>query len=583
MFKIIYNFFHRHYHLHYHKVYNHAKKLFAFDLFLLAVATTMLGSTLFFFFWNPGLTDQIDIKISLGSNRIKSGELTKITINYKNRSKYYLSEPILALHLPDGFIVDRDLTPTTTFRDDSTFELKELRPGASSQVEIYGHLWILPKQDEKISALFSYLPEKSKYREQKLGSFLVNLSDSILKASLEMATTSFANNHVPFVYKIVNTSDSKLEGLNFNINFPGKIINLKDTDLQNITLEKNAEKLITGEIIMPAKSGEYNLNVLVNAKINNQPIDILNNQITVKSFSHDVSISSKLTDNLTFAQPNQVLNASVSWQNNGQYELRNSYIRIAFTPGVVDLKITAKENGFKIDGNDLLISANERTALANSQTKSTNQFDFKIYLLPTFNVGAVENAILEIKPSFNSELKNIPGQRFSSSGESAKIILSTELSLISEARYFSNEGDQLGRGPLPPQIGEATKYWIFVSIKNTTNPVRDAVFSATLSNGINFTGKQSVSIGPSLTFNESSHTMNWNYRELPPNSQTGLYFEVVTIPTPEQIGKNINLINDIRFTANDKTTGKLFMLNKAAINNILSVNDLGSKKGNLVK
>ncbi|MFA6547767.1 MAG: hypothetical protein WCT11_02335 [Candidatus Magasanikbacteria bacterium] len=590
MFKAIYNLFNRHYHLRYHGVYNHAKKLFVFDLFLLATAIITLGAGLFFFFWNPGLTDQIDLKISLGSNRIKSGELVKVTIDYKNRSKYYLREPVLALHLPIGFVVDRELTPVNIFKTDSTFELPELRPGASGQAEVYGRLWVSPKQEEKISALLSYLPEKSNNREQKIGLFLVNLSDSILRASLELSTTSFANTRVPFVYKLINTSDSKLEGLNFNFNFPGTIIGLKNSDLQNITLEKNSEKLITGEIVIPNKSGEYSLNVIVGASINNQSINILNNQSTVKTFSPEISISAKLKDNPTFAQPNQTLNAIISWQNNGQYELQNSYVRIAFTPGVVDIKTTAKENGFKIDGNDLivgannlLISAKERTALSNGKPQANDQFDFKIYLLPTFNVGTTENAVLEIKPSFVSELKNISGQQFTSTGESAKIILATELSLKAESRYYTDEGDQLGRGPLPPQVGETTKYWIFIRANNTTNPVRDAMFSATLPNGVNFTGKQSVSIGPALTFDETNRTVSWNYRELPANSQTGLYFEVAVTPTPEQMGKTINLVNSIKFTASDKNIGKQFVLNKSVVNNVLSANDLGNKKSSLVQ
>ncbi len=583
MFKAIYNFFHRHYHLRYHGIYAHAKKLFVFDLALLSVAIATFGATLFFLFWSPGLTDQIDLKISLGSDRIKSGDLVKLTVDYKNRSKYFLREPILAIHLPAGFIVDRELTPTSIFKTDSTFDLNELRPGASGQTEVYGHFWTLPKQEEKISALFSYLPEKSQNREQKIGSFLANFSDSVLNASLEMATTSFSNNYVPFAFKLVNTSDSKLEGLNFNFTFPGKIVGLKDSDIQNVTLEKSGEKLITGQIVMPAKSGEFPLNILMSLRANNQTVNILKSQAVVKTFSHNIGLSLKLKDNSTFAQPGQTLNANIKWINNSQYELQNSQLRIAFTPGVVDLKTTARENGFKIEGNELVIGAAERTALTKGQPQSGDEFDFKVYLLPTFNLGAIENANLEIKPSFVSEIKTLPGQQFSSPGESAKIILSTELNLSSEARYYSNEGDQLGRGPLPPQVGETTKYWIFVRSNNTTNPVSNAVFSATLAGGVTFTGKQSVSIGPGLTFNEANNTINWNYRELPPNSQTGLYFEVAVTPSPEQIGKNINLVKDIKFTASDKITGKTFILNKPSITNILPSTDDGSKKGDLVQ
>ncbi len=74
-------FLRSHYHKRYHGVYQHAKKLFAFDLALLAFAFLMLGSSIFFFFWKPGLTGLIDVSISLGNERIKSGDEVRPTVD----------------------------------------------------------------------------------------------------------------------------------------------------------------------------------------------------------------------------------------------------------------------------------------------------------------------------------------------------------------------------------------------------------------------------------------------------------------------------------------------------------------------
>ena len=119
MFKAIYNLFHSHYHRRYHGQYMHAKKLFVFDLFLLGGAIITLIAGLFFFFWKPGLTNWIDLNLSYGGNRIKSGEKVEMTLNYVNRSKETLTGVTLAIHLPPGFIIDRNLTPTTEFSDQS--------------------------------------------------------------------------------------------------------------------------------------------------------------------------------------------------------------------------------------------------------------------------------------------------------------------------------------------------------------------------------------------------------------------------------------------------------------------------------
>ncbi len=580
MLKTTYNFFHRHYHKHYHNQYEHAKKLFAFDIFLLSVAIIMFLSTLYFLFWNPGLTDQIDLKISLGDSRIKSGEEVKLTVDYKNRSKYSLHDTTIALHLPSGFVVDREKTPTNTFSEQSTFSIQDIKPGAKGQLAVYGHIWVAPKTDEDITALLSYLPENSKYREQKLGSFLMNLPDSILQYKLQIATTSFSNNTVPFSLSIKNSSDQRLGDLNLNFNFPGKI-NVNELELHNISLDKNIEKTVNGTIVMPTKSGQYNLIATLNGKFNNNEVKILGAQSTIKTFSPQVDIKAFLNDPISYGEPKQEISTALAWQNNGQFQLQNQIIRLNFTTGVVDLKATAKANNFKLDNNSLIIDSSLRTALANGAPGANDQFNLKIFLLPTFSLGEVENPSLEIKPIFTGELKEIGGQRFEVPGIATSIPLATELNLNPTVRYYSDDGDQLGRGPLPPTVGQTTKYWIFIQLDNTTNPIKDADLEIALNKNITFTGKQSVTIGPSLTNNNGNVT--WNFRELPPQSQTGWYFEVATTPSNEQIGQNINLVNSIKFTGTDKTTGKNFNLQKSGLSNILPSADTGNIKGSVVK
>ncbi len=573
MLKSIYKFFHKNYLRRYHGQYAHAKKLFVIDIFLFAVTLVMFGTTLFFLFWNPGLTDQIDLKISLGDGRIKSGEFVKITVDYTNRSKFSLHDSILALHLPAGFVLDRNLTPTT-FRDDNTVNLQNLNPGANGQVTIAGRLWFEPKQDYKIIILLSYLPENSKTREQKIGATVVNLPDSVLQASLVVSTTTVSNSPIPFTYTIKNNGDIKLEKIHFNLDHTF----CKYENGQDTSLDKDEEKTITGQICPPPVTSEYHPTIIVSTNINNQSLSLLKTGATIKNFSPQAYIAAAITDVNTYGEPNKIINAALKWQNYGDLELANQSIRVTFTPGIVDIKTTAKENGFEIDGKDLMITAKARTALANGTPKTSDEFPFKIYLLPTFSVSD-GGSILEVMPIFEAELKSVPGQKFKVSGAVvARLQLATELSVAAEARYYSDDGDQLGRGPLPPQAGETTKYWIFVRVNNTTNDVRDAVFSAKLPDNIKFTGKQSVSIGPSITYNETTGILNWNFYALPANSQTGLYFEVAVTPTPNQIGKNINLLSDLKFTASDKITGKQFNLITNNITNHLPATDLGSQR-----
>ena len=138
------------------------------------------------------------------------------------------------------------------------------------------------------------------------------------------------------------------------------------------------------------------------------------------------------------------------------------------------------------------------------------------------------------------------------------------------------------RRKLPPQVGKTTKYWIFVKISNTTNAINDAVLSASLPEGVEFTGKQSTSIGPQIDYDNSTRAISWKYNTLPANSQTGLYFEVSVTPSADQIGQNILLTNSLQFSTTDEFTNKKFNFNHPSLTNVLNSNDAGQRLGSKV-
>ena len=204
----------KHYQKRYHGVYQHAKKLFVFDLALLFLAMTMLGASIFFFLWKPSLTGLVDMSISLGGARIKSGEEVHLTIDYANKSKFQLNNVSLGLRLPGGFIINRGKTTKAVFSDDSTFSsLKEIKAGATGQVEVYGWFWSEPGKEARFIANLSYQPENSSKREQKLSSFVANLSDSILTGQLVMATSTLSNTHLAFTYTLKNSGNRTLNNI----------------------------------------------------------------------------------------------------------------------------------------------------------------------------------------------------------------------------------------------------------------------------------------------------------------------------------------------------------------------------------
>lgn len=577
------NFLKNHYHKKYHGMYQHAKKLFVFDLALLSLAIVMMISSAVLFFWKPSIAGLINISLSLGQERIQSGDAVRLTIDYTNNSKQNLKDVSLGLRLPEGFIIDRTKTSSDTFSEHSIFTaIKELKAGASGQSEIYGQFWTEPKAEKHFIANLSYRPENKNSREQKLSSLISTISDSILVGKITILTSTFSNTPVQFTYTLQNLSDNQISNISLTHNLNKGAI--AEKDLSNISLSPNGIKVIQGGFTSPEKSGKYTYSITPQVLANNHliPQGSLNTELNI--ISPQIISGARLLGNVAFAEPGQVLPVEIRWENTSNFKLENLTLHITTNlTGAIDWKKTARENGATAENNGIFFDSKSRTSLSNGSPKNSDTFTVNIYLLSTLGLPQTENAKLEIYPIMKASAPGITDATFSQDGSRTSLPLATEVKFIdTEARYYTAEGDQLGRGAIPPTVGKNTKYWVFVKIANTSNALEDATFSTSLPEGVEFSGKQSTTIGPQLLYNALNRSISWQYYTLPANSQTGLYFEVSVTPNQSQTGKNLQLTNSLNFSATDDYVGKKFNISHTPIFNTLNKNDRGSNLGSKV-
>lgn len=572
-----YTFFHNHYKKNYRGVYRHAKQLFFFDLVLLATAITLFAFSLFFFFWKPGIADQVDLVLSLGTERIKSGEAIRLTVRYTNNSELTLNDPVLALRLPKGFIIDRNLTPTTTISTLSTLALPSLHPGAEGETEIFGRYWQNLGTSERVSAILSYIPENRVDREQKFSSLIAQLPESVLKSELETPSSTFVNAAVPFAYRLTNTSDVPITGIGITSNHT---LELGTEALTATTLLLPGEtKTVTGTLRFRGSEAETPLQFAASVTV--QGTSFVQNRASrsIRLITPVVHAAAKWQPLGTFVSAGDTVPLQVSWENRSGFSLKHSKIRLTFTPGTVNIRETARLNSIKAEGESLVIDGTSRTSLNSGATGLSDSVVLNIKLLSLLNLKDAVHAKLEVTPTFEASVAGLEGQLFKTAGEKTDVPVATELLLNTSVRYYTDEGDQLGRGPLPPTVGETTKYWVFVQMTNTTNEISDANFEATLAPGVTFSGRQSVTIGPELAYNPASNFLSWHYRELPPHSQTGFYFEVAVTPRAGQVGTTLELVKTISVRGVDEVVGKNLSATRSNLKNILPSSDRGSRFG----
>ena len=117
--------------------------------------------------------------------------------------------------------------------------------------------------------------------------------------------------------------------------------------------------------------------------------------------------------------------------------------------------------------------------------------------------------------------------------------------------YNGLQGDQLGSGPIPPIVGIPTTYWLFFKAENNGNEVGDFLMSAKLPSNVVFTGNKTLSAG-TISYQEDRHLLVWSIKALA--KEKAVYsagMEISLTPTTKQVGKNCELVNNIRYSAYD--------------------------------
>lgn len=575
MHKKIYRALHRHYKTKYEGIYKNAKKLFVFDLILLAGSLILLGVSLFFFFWKPTIVDLVDVNFSVHAERIMAGDEISISIDYKNRSKHKLEEVILAVHLPTGFLIDRQKTPVEIFSLNSTADIGSLEAGATGKIVIYGRYFVMPLTDEKITAYFSYRPEDKKNKEQKIAGAYIKTVGSNLAIEMDSPNSSLPGYSVPFAITLQNNGPLPLENINVSADNLELVFDKPESAI-NISISSKEQVKLLGTLRAPSADGDHIFTISAVATVNNTPIVISKLEKQIKSIYPKINSGISLQFDKPYADGSDVIPLRVYWNNSGDRAVAETRLRFVFTPGVVDLNATARENKLTISGNELIADKKTRTSFFDGSPGASDEFVINLKLLPFFKTDGQKT--LEIKVVAEAVLpENVEQKITTESSEKISINLATQINWHIKPVYYTDEGDQLGRGPLPPVVGEETKYWVFVEINNGLNPIENNYFSVELGDGIKFTGKESVTIGSKFIHDNDSNTISWSHPSVPANSSVGLYFEVVTTPTASQAGKNIILIKNAEYRAKDSAVNKEINLKYGQINNTLSKSDRGSE------
>jgi len=125
---------------------------------------------------------------------------------------------------------------------------------------------------------------------------------------------------------------------------------------------------------------------------------------------------------------------------------------------------------------------------------------------------------------------------------------SPDLNLDAKLYYFTPGGDQIGYGPLPPVVGEATSYWVSIRLWPSFGEVDNLELTAELGSNVRLieynTSLGNITNGNNLIWSLDSYSTSWYYQ---PQPRLNLHLEIT--PSEWQVGDTVVLLKTIKASA----------------------------------
>ena len=129
----------------------------------------------------------------------------------------------------------------------------------------------------------------------------------------------------------------------------------------------------------------------------------------------------------------------------------------------------------------------------------------------------------------------------------------------------------------------ATNYWVFLEFNNIGNDLENLSLTANLPDNVYFSDNKRVLDGK-LIYSEITKRLVWEVSDLKGGSSNfRANLELSLIPGSSDLGKVLNLMENIKLTVYDKFTKESLELNLKDISTKLEYDHLSSGSGQVVK
>ena len=155
----------------------------------------------------------------------------------------------------------------------------------------------------------------------------------------------------------------------------------------------------------------------------------------------------------------------------------------------------------------------------------------------------------KVKVKFHTKVNKEGAERISFSRDSGNIEIKSLIKWHATAHYYDDEGVQVGKGPLPPVVGQATTYRIQFNISDFSSRANKAVVTTVLPANILWAGEYNVNYGI-MTYSATDRKIQWLIDDLSSydlaQGELSAYFDIRLVPNIDALGSVLPLTGSVQ-------------------------------------
>lgn len=544
--------------------------------------------------------DALDLSMETPA-RVTSGEAFDLVLTYTNQDVVELNDVAVTFQFPSAYTL-QSADPESA--SPLTWKLGTIAPGETARLRLHGDVIGETGATLEWGATIAYMPANFSSTFSQDVTVTSVIGDSIIGMSADTPLRVVANNAFDYELTLTNNAERALADLRVEFTMPEDLVadSLKPQPLDQDRfvwsieeIEAGEEQTISFEGLFSDTEGDSR-EVVATALLKGddgfyKKQAELNSIYFVLTPTLDLSLKAEGSSDARAIDFGEQTEFVMTYKNASEMVYLDVALMVEITDlyELLDLSSFEDNRDGEVVNQSLMWTSATFPELERIEPGRDGSITFTLdsasSLLVDDSVSEVE-AVLEPRATA-SEVLDIDGYTFVTTGDAVSVQAKTTTSIQAEGRYYDENLQPVGSGPLPPQVGKTTTYQIGWTISNTLNPLGDVTVTSTLPDNVTWKGNTDVTHGSPLSYDAGTRKITWTI------SNVGVYagllrsapeasFDVSITPEESDIGRAVKLTTKAELRATDAFTGEELSLSDPAVTTELE-NDLGaSGKGRVV-